>query len=84
MINTDIHRYIPMYIGCGRSEGEYVSLGVFEKDDLLCALRYLDQVVYMYVCPIYVIFPICVPYNCPEYSATICSVPSATSIRLCI
>jgi hypothetical protein len=40
---SDIHRYIPMYIGCGRSEGEYVSLGVLEKDDKhRCTAIYTD------------------------------------------
>jgi fermentation-respiration switch protein FrsA (DUF1100 family) len=29
------------FAGCGLSEGEYISLGCYEKDDVDCVFRYL-------------------------------------------
>ncbi|KAK8880797.1 hypothetical protein M9Y10_003487 [Tritrichomonas musculus] len=29
------------FSGCGKSEGEYISLGYYEKDDVLCAISFL-------------------------------------------
>jgi pimeloyl-ACP methyl ester carboxylesterase len=31
------------FSGCGNSEGEYISLGYFEKDDVACAINFLRQ-----------------------------------------
>lgn len=28
------------FAGCGKSEGQYISLGYFESDDIACAVEY--------------------------------------------
>lgn len=34
------------FAGCGRSEGEYISLGWYEREDVECVIQYLRKSVY--------------------------------------
>jgi alpha/beta superfamily hydrolase len=34
------------FSGCGKSEGEYISLGWYERDDVECVIQFLRRTVY--------------------------------------
>ena len=43
LVECDIHLFCFDFSGCGLSEGEYVSLGVFEAQDLKCVVEYVRK-----------------------------------------
>ena len=43
LVECDIHLFCFDFSGCGLSEGEYVSLGVFEAQDLKCVVEFVRK-----------------------------------------
>lgn len=43
LMKQNIALFAMDFAGCGISEGNYISLGLSEQNDLDCAIRYLDE-----------------------------------------